>query len=180
MGVSIMYTKSIFTTGDGIKAHIGYTSGKQCSSWASPYFTKEVAEQIMDEANKPYKGRHIVMHYVNDTDTFVYVVDGAIGEYKGEDIETEDGLQHLYGIVGWVWAELTEATRHNLALTVEDFIYDYDTYGYRDVGLEREETVEAIEQQLKDLTTFKQVYEIWQNEDLDIDEKFEQLSTLSI
>ena len=97
--------------------------------------------------------------------------------WKGEDIVTDEGIKHLYGIgaYSWVWDKSTVQECRYLAELVEDFIYEYDTYGYRDVGIERNEMVEAIKEQLKDLTTFKQVYEIWYNEDLTEEATFEAL-----
>jgi hypothetical protein len=99
---------------------------------------------------------------------------------KGEDLMTEDGIKHLYGIGAgnWLWSAADERKCFYLAQQIEDFIYEYDTYGYRDVGIEREEMVEAIKNQLKEPTIFQQVYEIWHDEDLSQDEKFEKLSKL--
>jgi glycosyltransferase involved in cell wall biosynthesis len=62
-----------------------------------------------------------------------------------------------------------------LAEQIEDFIYEFDTYGYRDVGIDREEMVEAIKEHLKNPTTFQRIYEIWHNEDLSAEAKFEAL-----
>ena len=72
------------------------------------------------------------------------------------------------------------AILNEVAKAIEDFIYEFDTYGYRDVGIDRDEMVEAITNQLKDSSAFRQVYEVWQNEDLSQDEKFEKLSKLLI
>ena len=65
-----------------------------------------------------------------------------------------------------------------LAEGIEDFIYEYDTYEAKDSYDSREEMVAAIKNQLKELTVFQQVYEVWNNENLSQDERFEELSKL--
>ena len=87
--------KALFALHGG-KPYVGYIG-----EFEPPYFTKEVAEQIMNDVNAPYNGHHIIMHYVAETDTFIYVVDDIIREFKGEDI----GNQHLYGIP-FMWDEV--------------------------------------------------------------------------
>ena len=122
------------------------------------------------------------MKYDEVYDQF-YILDMETEElekWKGEDIQTTEGIKHLYGIgaYSWVWDETTKEDCRCLAERIEDFIYEYDTYGYRDVGIERDEMVEAIKEQLKELTTFQKVYEVWHNEELNQDERFEELSKL--
>lgn len=84
--------KAKFRIDDGI-AYEGYTSGI-----GSPCFTKAVADSIMNEVNAIYHGLHGLMHYVAETDTYIFVPDDVIREYKGEDVQTVDGVQHLYPI----------------------------------------------------------------------------------
>ena len=171
--------KAIFTIGEYPKAYIGYTSGKLWNGWATPYFelaeAKRVAEGFNETAEYP-------MEYDNIYDQF-YILDMETKEletWKGEDIQTTEGIKHLYGIgsYSWVWDEVHICEYRHLAERIDDFLYEYDTYGYRDVGIEREEMVEAIKEQLKQLDVFQQVYEVWHNEDLDEDEKFEELGKL--
>ena len=91
--------KAQFRIDDG-PIYTGYISNV-----GNPHFTKEVADSIMDEVNAPYGGHHILMHYVAETDTFIYVPDDVVREYKGEDVHTIDGVQHLYSI-GFRWEEV--------------------------------------------------------------------------
>lgn len=169
--------KAVFTIGEEPKAYIGYTSGKLWNGWATPHFelaeAKRVAEGFNETAEFPMQYDEVYdQFYILDTDTT------DLETWKGEDVQTEEGIKHLYGIgaYSWVWDEATDRDCNYLAQAIEDFLYEYDTYGYRDVGIDREEMVEAIKQQLKELTVFKQVYEIWHGEILDMDGKFEELS----
>lgn len=171
--------KAVFTIGEYPKAYIGYTSGKLWNGWATPYFELDEAKRVAEGFNECAE---YPMEYDDIYDQF-YILDKETEEletWKGNDISTAEGIKHLYGIgaYSWVWDEATDQDNQYLADVVEDFIYEYDTYGYRDVGIEREEMVEAIKNQLKELTTFQQVYEVWHNEDLSQDERFEKLSKL--
>ena len=171
--------KAVFTIGEYPKAYIGYTSGRLWNGWATPYFEKEEAMRVAEGNNETAE---YPMQYDEIYDQF-YVLDTEIAEletWKGEDIQTAEGIKHLYGIgaYSWVWDEATDRDCNYLAQEIEDFLYEYDTYGYRDVGIDREETVKQIKTQLKELTTFQQVYEIWNDEELNQDERFDRLSKL--
>lgn len=65
-----------------------------------------------------------------------------------------------------------------IAKAIEEFLYEYDTYGYRDVGIDREEVVNLITIQLKELTVCQKVSEVWQNKELSADEMFDELSKI--
>ena len=167
--------KALFTIVGCPKAYIGYTNGDDWNGWATPYFEKEEAIRVMHDYNK-YREESEHMSYDEENDIFIAWVEGY-GDYEywiGENIHTAEGIKHLYGIGAyfWVW---DEAIDDGLAEGIEDFIYEYDTYHYRDECLDRMQTVEAIETQLKELKTFQQAYEIWHNEDLSRDERFEKL-----
>ena len=171
--------RAVFTIGEYPKAYIGYTSGARWNGWATPSFefaeAKQVAEGFNECAEYP-------IQYDEVYDQF-YMLDLENAElvtWKGTDVQTDDGIKHLYdiGAYWWVWEEVTDQDCLYLAQGIEDFIYEYDTYGYRDVGIEREEMVDAITNQLKQLNVFKYVYEVWHNEDLSQDDKFEELSKL--
>ena len=172
--------KSIFTIGEYPKAYIGYTSGKLWNGWATPHFELHEALAVAEGFNECAE---YPMQYDTVYDQF-YILDSETGEldvWKGEDILTKEGIKHLYGIgaYSWVWDE--EANNQYLADVVEDFIWEYDTYAYWDcfgVEWDRSSVVEAIKNQLKELTTFQQVYEVWHNEDLSQDERFEELRKL--
>lgn len=195
--------KSVFTIDCYPKAYIGYTSGRLWNGWATPYFefaeAKRVAEgfnecaefpMLYDEANDQF----FVAKPIDESKefkkftTFEEFIDlgDDLKEFEiedkwiGEDVQTDEGIKHLYGIgaYSWVWDEATDEDYKYLAEGIDDFIYEYDTYGYRDVGIDREEMVEAIKNQLKELTVFQQVYEVWHNDDISQDERFDKLSKL--
>lgn len=168
--------KSVFTIGEYPKAYIGYTSGKRWNGWATPHFEFEEAKRVAEGFNECAE---YPMQYDNIYDQF-FILDTETKEletWKGIDIQTTEGIKHLYGIGAycWVWDEAIDQDCKYLAEVIEDFLYEYDTYEYRDVEIDRMQTVEAIKNQLKELTTFQQVYEIWHDEDLNQDEKFEKL-----
>jgi hypothetical protein len=171
--------KAVFTIGEYPKAYIGYTTGKLWNGWATPYFEKEeairVAEGFNECAENPIEYDEIYdQFYILDKETT------ELEKWEGIEIQTAEGFKHVYGIgaYSWVWDEANDRDNNYLAQGIEDFIYEYDTYGYRDVGIDREELVEAIKNQLRDLTTFQQVYEIWHDDDMSQDERFEKLSKL--
>lgn len=169
--------QAVFTIDCYPKAYIGYTSGKLWNGWATPYFEKEEAIRVAEGFNECAE---FPMQYDEIYDQFYARYDDDYEIWKGEDIQTADGIKHLYGIGAycWIWDEANDQDRLHLAQWIEDFIYEFDTYEYRDVGIDREEMVEAIKEQLKELNIFKQAYEIWHNEDLSQDERFEKLSKL--
>ena len=168
--------KAVFTIDCFPKAYIGYTSGRLWNGWATPYFEKDEAIRVAEGNNETAE---FPMQYDEVYDQF-YILDTETGDletWKGEDIRTTEGIKHLYGIgaYSWIWDEATDRDSNYLAEAVEDFIYEYDTYGYRDAFDDRDEMVEAIKSQLKELTVFQQVYEVWHDEKLTEDEKFEKL-----
>lgn len=169
--------KAVFTIDCFPKAYIGYTSGKLWNGWATPYFEKEEAIRVMEGNNETAQ---YPMQYDEVYDQF-YTLDTEDGEletWKGEYIITDEGVKKLYGIGAycWIWDEVIDQDHHYLAEKIDDFIYEYDTYSYRDTGIDREEMVEAIKEEFKELKTFQQVYEIYHNEDLSQDEKIDELS----
>lgn len=171
--------KSVFTIGEYPKAYIGYTKGDRWNGWATPRFEKEEALRVAEGFNEMAE---YPIQYDKVYDQF-YMLDLENAElitWKGTDVHTDEGIKHLYdiGAYWWVWEEANDIDYLCLAQGIEDFLYEYDTYGYRDVGIDREEMVEGIKNQLKELTTFQQSYEIWHNEELSQDERFEKLSKL--
>ena len=168
----------VFTIGEEPQAYIGYTSGRLWNGWATPYFEKEEATRVMRDFNKDAE---TLMCYDEEADTFRIAETECTDEevWVGKDYQTDDGIKHLYGIgaYSWVWEFVDDRDCLYLAQVIEDFIYEFDTYGYRDVGIDRAEMVEQIKTQLKELTVYKQAYELWHKE-LDDDAKFEELSKL--
>lgn len=168
--------KAIFTIGEYPKAYIGYTSGRLWNGWATPAFeldeAKRVAEGFNECAEFPMQYDEVYdQFYILDTET------SDLETWKGEDVLTTEGIKHLYdiGAYSWVWDKVGDSDIKYLAEVIEDFIYEYDTYHYQDECLDRMQTVDAIKEQLKELITFQQVYEVWHNEDLTSEAKFEAL-----
>lgn len=174
-----MLKKAVFTIGEYPKAYIGYTNGDDWNGWATPHFTLEEAKRVAEGFNETAE---FPMEYDNIYDQF-YILDMNTKEletWKGIDYATDEGIKHLYdiGAYCWVWDQAIDQDCNYLAQGIEDFIYEYDTYEYRDQYDDREETVQKIKVQLKELTTFQQVYEVWHDEDLSQDEKFTKLNKL--
>ena len=168
--------KAVFTIGEYPKAYIGYTSGRLWNGWATPYFEKEEAIRVAEGFNECAE---FPMQYDEVYDQF-YILDTETSDletWKGEDILTNEGIKHLYGIGAYslTWDEATDRDCKWLAEAIEDFIFEYDTYEAKDQYSNREEMVEAIKTQLKELTVFQRIYEIWHNEELSEEAKFEAL-----
>ena len=172
-----MMYKTIFTI-DGIApAYIGYTSGRLWNGWATPYFEVNEALQVMKDYNE---NTDRPMQYDEATDSFRVAETEYTDEevWKGENITTENGVKHLYGIGAycWVWDAVNDGDRRYLAQQVEEFILDYDRYNYLDEYDDgREEVVNAIIEQFQDLDTFHKAICVMRDEELDEDERFEKL-----
>lgn len=170
--------KSVFLLEDYPKAYMGYTPDMKWELWDMPHFELATAKEIMEDC----KHDDHPISYDEGNDYFK-VWDEGNGRYRmvvGMDCETEDGIKHLYAIGSrsWMWDSANEGIRRYLAEVIEDFIYEYDTYHYRDECLDRMQTVEGIHNQLQELETFKQIYDVWCNEELSRAERFEELSKL--
>lgn len=96
---------------------VGYTTGYLWNGWATPYFTKEVADEILKSNNQHYidngmnkEGYYAVYNAEKDQYEFY---DPDLEEpdvFEGEYCETVDGRLHLYGIGAyyWIWDEIEE------------------------------------------------------------------------
>ena len=168
--------RTLFTIDGFAYAYIGYTDHTRWNGWACPYFEKDEALRVMEGYNECAESP---IFYNADYDTFYHFgTDSFDGEmWRGYDIHTEDGIKHLYGIGAgsWVWDDATEGDILYVAQVVEDFIYEFDTYDYKDKCTDREANVEAIKTQLKDLDVLKQVLETFYNEELTAEQKFNDL-----
>lgn len=161
--------KLVFTI-DGFKyPHIGFTEGKRWNGWATPFFEIDEAIKIMQEYNE-YREATEQMTYDEETDTFsVKETEGTDGdEWKGRNYNTDEGIKHLYGIgaYSWVWDDTTQADIRAVAQSIEDFLWELDTYEHRDQYADEEELVEEIIAQLQDFNTLKQVLIAFYTEDL--------------
>jgi hypothetical protein len=120
------------------------------------------------------------MWYDDNTDSF-YIAETKYTDgdtWKGTNINTDDGIKHLYsiGAYSWVWDAVENCDRRYLAQQVEEFIYYYDTYKYYDeYDHRREETVESITEEFKNLDVFYQAICIMRNDETSAETKFEKL-----
>jgi len=166
--------KSVFYI-DGGHLYIGYTSGYLWNGWATPYFTFDEALKIMSE----WHNDDSPMIYDEDADAFVIQYDDCDEPYiwKGEDIKTIDGVQHLYGIGAYshIWDELRENDKRYLAEQINEFLEDYDPYEYRDVVNNEEELINDISEEFDDLIVFVKCYEIMNDDKLTADQRYDLL-----
>ena len=168
--------KNVFTIDGFSYAYIGYTGDKRWNGWATPHFELAEALEVMHDYNECAEK---LMQYDEVYDQF-YILDKETAElevWKGNDYHTAEGIKHLYGIGAYsmTWGETTDYDIENIARGIEDFIWEYDTYHYQDECLDRMQTVEAIQKQLKDFSTLKQTIKIFYNDDLTEELKFEKL-----
>ena len=169
--------KKVFTIDGFDYVYLGYTSGRRWNGWATPHFELAEALEVMHEYNEC--SDEILMEYDKMYDQF-YKLDKDSGEletWKGEYYNTTEGIKHLYGIgaYSWVWDDITDYDIENIALRIEDFIWEFDTYHYQDECIDRMQTVETIQKQLKNFNTLKQAIKIFYNDDLTEELKFEKL-----
>lgn len=169
--------KSVFTVDGYADAYIGYTRGDRWNGWATPYFEKDEAIRVMQGYNE---GKEIAeqMTYDEENDMFIaWLEDYKDYDYwKGEDIQTEEGIKHLYGIgaYAWVWDNAKDFIL-STAQQIEDFLFEYDTYEHRDQYDDRYAVVEKIKEQLQDPNVLKSAIIILETDDLSEDEIFEKL-----
>jgi hypothetical protein len=172
--------KSAFQIDNG-PVYIGYTNGDRWNGWATPYFTLEEAQKVQADFSQ---GVDFPMLYDVNKDEFrIQYDDDEPYIWRGEDIQTVDGIKHLYGIGAYshIWDEVEEADKRYLAQEINDFLYDYDWYSYEDEYDDRDEVIEAIFTQLANLDTFVKAYEIMNSEEYGENEryaKFKEILTL--
>jgi hypothetical protein len=122
--------KSRFCIDNNEEEFVGYTSGALWNGWATPYFTKEVADEILEHQNKTYSD------YKMDTSVYYTIYNAEKDQYEfydpdydepyiieGEECETVDGKLHLYGIGAycWIWDEIEEGNEEQELET--EFVY---------------------------------------------------------
>ena len=166
--------KSVFALCEDHNAYIGYTSGRLWNGWATPYFTLEEAQRLQADFNK---GIDTPMLYDVAKDEFRIQYDDCDEPYiwKGEDIQTVDGIKHLYGIGAYshIWDELGKDDKRYLAQMVEDYVYEHDHMD--DDEIDRDAIVEDIIAQLENVQTLVEVYGIMHNEGLSASEIYTKL-----
>ena len=168
--------KTVFTIDSNTSAYIGYTNGARWNGWATPYFEMPEALKIMAQYN--LHNEDSLMTYDANTDTFTVVWDTNDTEvWKGYDINTEDGIKHLYdiGAYCWIWDNAADFKK-SFAEAIEEIIYECNP----NECLEQLGNVpKRISEMLNDISTFRSVIEIVQ-EDSNYETKFAQLKEFII
>jgi hypothetical protein len=169
--------KTIFTIDGFVPAYIGYTSGRLWNGWATPFFEKNEALRVMHDYNKDTGNP---MQYDEATDSFRVAETEYTDEevWTGKNINTDDGVKHLYGIGAycWVWDAVNDGDRRYLAQQVDEFAFEYSTYDYRDeCDAVREKIVDNIAKQFQNLDVFHKAICIMRNEDLTEEARFNAL-----
>ena len=106
--------KSMFAIEDGPE-YIGYTTGEGWKVYESPYFEKEVVEQIFIDTEdvvwgynelQDYYTYHLLDHSIEDVNDLPVV--------HGTFIETIEGTKHVYqlGAGSWIWSEKSEFEKY--------------------------------------------------------------------
>lgn len=167
--------RAVFTIEDYHKAYIGYSSRKWKGIWDMAHFELAEAQRVAVDFNECAE---YPIEYDPIYDQF-FMWDEGQDDYliiKGVDRNTEHGIKHLYEIgVGWLWSAADDRKCFHLAQLIEDFVWEYDTYGYKDeYNIDRDAVVNTIKTQLLNPTTFQRVYEAW-NGYLTSEQKFETL-----
>jgi len=102
--------KSMFAIEDGSE-YVGYTTGEGWKVYESPYFEKEVVEQIFIDTEdvvwgynelQDYYTYHLLDHAIEDVNDLPVV--------RGTFIETIEGTKHVYqlGAGSWIWSERSD------------------------------------------------------------------------
>lgn len=167
--------KALFQINEG-PIYIGYTNGDRWNGWATPYFTLEEAQKLQAEFNQ---GDGLRMFYDCQADKFIlqYEDDEEPYIWEGEDIQTVDGIKHLYGIGAYshIWDELGDEDKRYLAHQIIEIIEDIDPYEYHDSYDNEDECLEAILAEFADIDKFAKAHKIMNNARLSADEIFAKL-----
>lgn len=102
--------KSMFAIEEGPE-YVGYTTGEGWKVYESPYFEKEVVEQIFIDTEdvvwgynelQDYYTYHLLDHSIEDVNDLPVV--------RGTFIETIEGTKHVYqlGAGAWIWSEKSD------------------------------------------------------------------------
>lgn len=170
--------KSVFYIDNG-PAYIGYTNGDLWNGWATPYFTLEEAQKIQAEFSR---GTDSPMLYDVNKDEFRIRYDGDDEPYiwKGEDIETVDGIKHLYGIGAYshIWDEFDNHDKQYLAQNICELICEYDQEWYENHFECGDDLMDyVIEDVLVDIEIIAQVSTLM-SYDTDVEEIYPKLKEL--
>lgn len=98
-GVNMRKTRFVIDTNE--KTYEGYTDGTLWNGWECPWFTKEVADEMIRDFIK--EGGEAKYDLEIDSYTFLGENWDSPDVFDGADVETEDGILHLYPIGAWCW-----------------------------------------------------------------------------
>ena len=168
--------KSLFQINEG-PVYIGYTNGYLWNGWATPYFTYEEAERLQAEINQRddmrmfYESRADKFYWQHEDDDEPYV-------WKGEDIQTVDGIKHLYGIGAYshIWDELGDEDKQYLAQNIAELVIEHDQEWYEDNFECGDDLVDYFIDVFDDIDTFYKAHTIMNDARLNCDEIYEKLS----
>lgn len=170
--------KALFQIGDG-PIYMGYTSGTRWNGWSTPYFPLEEAQRLQEAWNK---GGTSTMLYDANKDEFVcrYEDDDSPYIWEGEDINTEDGVKHLYGIGAYshIWDDLDDDDKRYLAQQINEFMYDYDPYDYEDNVDDTDDFIDGLIELFADVDKFAKAHRIMSGSWSDKDAIYTQLTEL--
>ena len=147
--------KTLFTIGEYPEAYIGYTSGRLWNGWATPHFEKDEALRVMRGYNECREEAE-QMTYDEENDMFIAWLENYndYDYWKGEDIQTTDGIKHLYGIgaYSWVWDKEEIAPT---ARAIDELFGDYDIVA----------SYTEITEALRNVENLKKAFEILKSDD---------------
>ena len=170
--------KALFQINDG-PIYMGYTSGARWNGWATPYFPLEEAQKLQAEWNI---GEDLSILYDVTKDAFVckYEDDDEPYIWEGEDIKTEDGIKHLYGIGAYshIWDDLDDDDKRYLAQQINEFMYDYDPYDYDDNVDDADDFIDELIELFADIDKFAKAHRIMSGSWSDKDAIYTQLTEL--
>ncbi len=148
--------KSAFQIDDG-PVYIGYTNGDRWNGWATPYFTLEEAQKVQADFSQ---GVDFPMLYDVNKDEFrIQYDDDEPYIWRGEDIQTVDGIKHLYGIGAYshIWDEVEEADKRYLAQNISELMDEYQD------EWDEDEAIKLFIAQFADMELFVKAHAIMEN-----------------
>ena len=169
--------KALFQINDG-PVYIGYTNGDRWNGWATPYFTLEEAQKVQADFSQ---GVDFPMLYDMNKDEFrIKYDDDEPYIWEGEDIETVDGIKHLYGIGAYshIWDELGEEDKRYLAQTINEFLFEFDSHNYRNNVDDEDDFIDALIEQFADINIFAKAHAIMNNAWYGADQIYTKLGEL--
>ena len=161
--------KAVFTIDDNKLAYIGYAIGNM------PYFDMDEAIKIAKEFNTiaeypiVYDGVYD-QFYLHDKENDEFEIYKP-KEFKGKKLHP---IKSGY----WLWDEFTEGNAETLAEGIVDWLWEFDTYEFRDQYADRADLLKEIKIQLKELETLAEAIQIYYSDILSAEEIYNALSKL--